>query len=105
MHVPFRAAALAMQEVIAGRIYYLCPVSAIALPNIESNQVKPIAMLSKSCPQVLPKLATAHEQGLVDFDAYFWDGIFFPSSRRCRLCKSSTPLRSRRWIPPQCKTG
>jgi tripartite-type tricarboxylate transporter receptor subunit TctC len=51
---------------------------SIALPNIESNQVKPIAMLSKSRPQVLPKLATAHEQGLVDFDAYFWDGIFLP---------------------------
>ena len=78
MHVPFRATALAMQEVIAGRIDYLCPVTAIALPNIESNQVKPIAMLSKSRPQVLPKLATAHEQGLVDFDAYFWDGIFLP---------------------------
>ena len=77
-HVPFRAAALAMQEVIAGRIDYLCPVTAIALPNIESNQVKPIAMLSKSRPPILPKLATAHEQGLVDFDAYFWDGIFLP---------------------------
>jgi tripartite-type tricarboxylate transporter receptor subunit TctC len=87
-HVPFRGAVLAMQEVIAGRIDYLCPVTAIALPNIESNQVKPIAMLSKSRPQILPKLATAHEQGLVDFDAYFWDGIFLP--------RSSTPLRSRR---------
>ena len=77
-HVPFRGAVLAMQEVIAGRIDYLCPVTAIALSNIESNQVKPIAMLSKSRPQILPKLATAREQGLVDFDAYFWDGIFLP---------------------------
>jgi hypothetical protein len=32
-HVPFRAAVLAMQEVIAGRIDYLCPVAAIALPS------------------------------------------------------------------------
>jgi len=68
-HVPFRGAVLAMQEVIAGRIDYLCPVTAIALSNIASNQVN---------PPILPKLATAHEQGLVDFDAYFWDGIFLP---------------------------
>ena len=49
-----------MQEVIAGRIDYLCPVTATALPNIESNQVKPIAMLSKSRPSILPKLATVY---------------------------------------------
>jgi len=35
-------------------------------------------MLSKSRPPILPKLATAHEQGLADFGAYFWDGIFLP---------------------------
>jgi tripartite-type tricarboxylate transporter receptor subunit TctC len=29
-------------------------------------------------PGPAQKLATAHEQGLVDFDAYFWDGIFLP---------------------------
>jgi len=77
-HVPFRSAALAMQEVIAGRLDYLCPIASVALPPIESNQVKAIAMLSKKGSPILPKLATAHEQGLVDFDAYFWDGLFFP---------------------------
>jgi len=77
-HVPFRSAALAMQEVIAGRIDYLCPIASVALPPVESNQVKAIAMLSKNGSPVLPKLATAHEQGLANFDAYFWDGVFLP---------------------------
>ena len=77
-HVPFRSAALAMQEVIAGRIDYICPIASVALPPVESSQVKAIATLSRSRSQVLPKLATAHEQGLADFDAYFWDGIFLP---------------------------
>jgi tripartite-type tricarboxylate transporter receptor subunit TctC len=27
---------------------------------------------------ILPDLASAHEQGLADFDAYIWNGIFLP---------------------------
>jgi tripartite-type tricarboxylate transporter receptor subunit TctC len=77
-HVPYRSSALAMQDMVAGRIDYTCPIISTAAPQIEGNQVKAIANMSKSGTPLLPKLASLHEQGLTDFDAYYWNGVFLP---------------------------
>jgi tripartite-type tricarboxylate transporter receptor subunit TctC len=77
-HVPYRGIGPAMQEVIAGRMDYACPLSAASIPQIEAGQVTPIAMLTKERSPFLPSLATAHEQGLADFEASTWNAIFLP---------------------------
>ena len=48
------------------------------MPQIESNLVKPIAILTRERSPMLPKLASAHEQGLSDFEASTWFGFFLP---------------------------
>ena len=53
-HVPYRGAAPAMQDLIAGRIDYQCPDSPIAIPQIESKLVKAIAVLSRDRSPGLP---------------------------------------------------
>jgi tripartite-type tricarboxylate transporter receptor subunit TctC len=35
---------------------------------------------TKNRTPILPDLASAHEQGLIDFDAYIWNGLFLPGS-------------------------
>ena len=77
-HVPYRGAAPAMQDLIAGRIDYMCDLTPDALPQIEGRTVKPIAMLTRLRSPVLPALPTAAEQGLVDFDGSSWYGLFLP---------------------------
>jgi tripartite-type tricarboxylate transporter receptor subunit TctC len=77
-HVPYRGAAPAMQDLIAGRIDYQCPDTPIAIPQIHSKMVKAIAILTRERSPGLPDQATAHEQGLTDFDASNWFGAFFP---------------------------
>src|SRR5947209_7333909 len=71
-HVPYRGAAPAMQDLIAGRIDYQCPDSPIAIAQIESKTIKAIAILTRNRSPSLPAQATAHEQGLTDFDASNW---------------------------------
>jgi tripartite-type tricarboxylate transporter receptor subunit TctC len=40
--------------------------------------MKAIAILSRHRSPALPELASAHEQGLVDFEANYWNGFFLP---------------------------
>jgi tripartite-type tricarboxylate transporter receptor subunit TctC len=77
-HVPYRSAAIALSDLMAGRLDYSCPIVSTAISQIRANQVKAVAVLSKARTAVLPELASAHEQGLPNFDAYIWNGIFLP---------------------------
>ena len=77
-HVPYRGSPPAMQDLIAGRIDYFCALAAAAVPQIGSNTMRAVAILTRNRSPLLPNLASAHEQGLTDFDSYFWSGFFFP---------------------------
>lgn len=76
-HVPYRGSAPALQDLMAGRIDYLCDAVSTELPPIKAGNVKPIAMLTMQRSAVLPDIATAKEQGFA-VDANNWIGLFFP---------------------------
>jgi tripartite-type tricarboxylate transporter receptor subunit TctC len=115
-HVPYRGAGPALQDLIAGRIDFMCEVISTALPPIQSNLVKPIALLSTTRAAVLPDLPTALEQGLAEVDADGWNALFLPKGtpdpivRRLNAAASETldnPALSRRMeelgltVPPR----
>jgi tripartite-type tricarboxylate transporter receptor subunit TctC len=77
-HIPYRGGGPAMQDLIAGRLDYQCTGSTNAMPQLESNTIKAIALLSLERSPILPDLATAHEQGLRDFEAPLWWALFLP---------------------------
>lgn len=77
-HVPYRGTAPALQDLIAGRVDYLCDIISTAIPPIQAGTVKPLAILSSRRSAALPELATADEQGLKGFDVDAWNAFFFP---------------------------
>jgi tripartite-type tricarboxylate transporter receptor subunit TctC len=77
VHVPFRGANPAMQDLMGGRVDYLCDIITTAKPQIDAGTVKPIAVLTKERSAVLPDVPTAIEQGF-DIEAYTWNGFFLP---------------------------
>ena len=77
-HVPYRGTAPALQDIVAGRIDFMCEVISTALPHIRSGAVKPLAILSNSRTPVVPDVPTALEQGLPDVDGDGWNAFFFP---------------------------
>ena len=80
IHIPYRGAAPAMQDLIAGRVDYMCTIAPTVIPQLESGTIKAIAILSRNRSATFPKLATAHERGLTDFDASTWQGFFMPKA-------------------------
>jgi tripartite-type tricarboxylate transporter receptor subunit TctC len=76
-HVPYSGTGPAMQDLMGGRIDYLCDIIATAKPQIDGGTVKGLAILTKDRASVLPNLPTALEQG-TDAQAYTWSAIFLP---------------------------
>jgi tripartite-type tricarboxylate transporter receptor subunit TctC len=79
-HIPYRGSLPALQDMIAGRIDYGCPLVSAAVPLIESGELKAIAIFSRYRSPALPNLGSAQEQGLSAFEVYNWDAFFLPKA-------------------------
>src|SRR5712671_4799117 len=77
-HVPYRGSGLAMQDLVAGRLDYLCALGATARQPIESGKAKAIALLTADRSALFPQLTTSKEQGVAGVDSYFWSAFLFP---------------------------
>jgi tripartite-type tricarboxylate transporter receptor subunit TctC len=77
IHVPYRGSNPAMQDLMGGRVDYLCDIITTAKPQIEAGSIKPIAILTDARSPALPNVPTAMEQGL-DVQAYTWNAFFLP---------------------------
>jgi tripartite-type tricarboxylate transporter receptor subunit TctC len=73
--VPYRGLGPAMQDLIAGRVHYICDSVSTSKPQIEGGYVKAITTTGLKRSPALPNIPTAKEQGL-DFDVLTWQGLF-----------------------------
>ena len=62
-HVPYRGSGPAMQDLLGGRIDYICEQVSTAIQQIRGGTVKAIATMGLSRSDVLPDLKTAVEDG------------------------------------------
>jgi tripartite-type tricarboxylate transporter receptor subunit TctC len=77
-HAPYNGGGPALRDLVDGKIDYFCPVVTIAIPQIERNGVKAVAILSKDRAPILPNLGSAAEQGLTNFAASTWFALYLP---------------------------
>ena len=79
-HVPYRGLAPAMQDLIAGRIDFMCPTITTAMPQLQAHAVQAPAVIGSERSPTFPDIATAQEQGLKGFSANSWNAIFAPKA-------------------------
>jgi tripartite-type tricarboxylate transporter receptor subunit TctC len=77
-HVPYRGLGPAMQDLLAGRIDYMCPSITTAMAQLEGHRIQAPAVLGKRRSPAFPDIPTAQEQGIKDMDANSWNAIFLP---------------------------
>ncbi|WP_149537533.1 Bug family tripartite tricarboxylate transporter substrate binding protein [Siccirubricoccus phaeus] len=80
VHVPYRGAAPALQDVAGGRIelFVTTPSSAIGL--IQGGQVRALAIASDARIPALPGVPTTAEAGLPGFTVDAWFAVFAPAA-------------------------
>ncbi len=86
VHVPYKGTGPAMQDLVAGRIDFLCEVISTAKAQIDGGTVKPLAIMTVDRSPVLPNLPTTREQGL-DVQAYTWNALYLPKGAPADVVK------------------
>ena len=80
LHVPYKGAASAHPDMIAGRIDAMFDNMSASLKYIEAGRLKALAVSSpKRAPQ-LPGVPTVNETGVARFDGESWMGVFAPAA-------------------------
>jgi tripartite-type tricarboxylate transporter receptor subunit TctC len=76
--VPYRGAAPAMQDLIAGHINLMFTQAANSLPQLHGGNIKAYAVASKTRLALAPDIPTMDEAGLPGFYLSVWHGLWAP---------------------------
>jgi tripartite-type tricarboxylate transporter receptor subunit TctC len=78
-HVPYRGAAPASQDLLAGHVSMLFDIVPLAVSNLQSGKVRALAVCAAERVKVLPDVPTIAEAGLPGMEAGAWFGLFAPA--------------------------
>ena len=78
VHVPYKGAAPAMQDLIGGQIQLMFDNLASSLGQIRAGRVRALAVTTLKRSSLAPDLPTIAESGLPGFDISTWFGVFAP---------------------------
>jgi len=79
VHVPYRGAGPAMNDIVGGHVQMFFDLMPVVLPQIATGKVRALANASAKRPSALPDVPTIAEQGLAGFDASSWYGLVAPA--------------------------
>ncbi len=79
VHIPYKGAAPAVADLMAGRVHLMFDNLASALPNVKAGKVRALAVTTKKRSSFLPELPTLDESGLKGFDMTTWWGVMAPA--------------------------
>lgn len=81
LHVPYRGAAPALQDLIGKRVDLMFADLGSGLSNIQAGKVRVLAVaVPERLSAVLPDAPTMNESGVPDFVAYAWQGLVGPEN-------------------------
>jgi len=86
-HVPYRGEGPAQQDLIAGRLDYMCSTIQTGAALVKQGEVKGIAVMSPKRVGIISDLPTTGEQGLAGVEASVWNAFFLPAGAPAEIVK------------------
>ena len=77
-HVPYKGAAPAIQDVLAGHVNLMFDNMSSAIPNIRAGRVRALGVASLKRYPLLPDVPTIDEQGVPGYETTIWLALFAP---------------------------
>lgn len=78
LHVPYKSAAPAVNDVIAGHVDLVFDNVAGSLPNVKAGKLKALAVSSEKRSPLMPNIPTVAESGVPGFETVAWSGLIGP---------------------------
>ncbi|WP_421994394.1 Bug family tripartite tricarboxylate transporter substrate binding protein [Reyranella sp.] len=78
-HIPYRGTALAVADAVAGNVTMVFSDPVSALPQVNSGNLKALAVTSPARATAFPTVPTMKEAGYPEVEAVAWHGIFVPA--------------------------
>jgi tripartite-type tricarboxylate transporter receptor subunit TctC len=79
LHVPYKGAAPAIQDLLGGQVDMMFIDLAAGLPNVKAGKLRVLGTATPERLPILPNVPTMAEQGVKDFTAYAWQGVVGPA--------------------------
>jgi tripartite-type tricarboxylate transporter receptor subunit TctC len=79
LHVPYKSAPPALNDVLAGRVSMMFTDLTTGLPHVKAGTLRALAVTRLKRSTLIPELPTLDEAGVTGFDMDSWAGIFAPA--------------------------
>ncbi len=89
--VPYRGAAPAIQDLVAGHIDLMVDQLSNSVPQIKAGTVRAYALAATARSPAVPDIPTTDEAGLPGFYGALWHGLWAPKGTPPTSSPSSTP--------------
>src|SRR6266702_569960 len=105
VHVPYKGAAPALQDVIAGHVQMMFATASSVVPHIKDGKVRALAVASLKRTTVLPDIPTIDELGIKNFDATTWHGLVAPAQTAKEIIATLNRALATTLTDPTVKTS
>lgn len=80
LHIPYKGSALQVVALIGGQVDMGVMAVTTAMPMVQSNRLRALAVLAERRVSVLPDVPTSKEAGVDDYVVPFWAGLLAPAA-------------------------
>jgi len=79
LHVPYKGGGLAYADLLGGQVQLFFGSIASALPHVQANKLKGIALTALKRSRSAPQIPTLAESGAPGFEIYEWNALYAPA--------------------------
>lgn len=87
IHAPYKSGALGAGDLMAGQVDMMFEQMYSAMPAIQANRLRPLAITSKARSPLLPDVPTMAEQGFPAVEVLNWQGLIGPKGMAPELVR------------------
>ena len=78
VHVPYKATAQSLTDVIAGHLHLAIPSLTASIPHVRAGRLRPLGVTSAKRSVQLPEVPTIAEGGVPGYQAVIWNAVLAP---------------------------